>query len=203
MKIYSYVPTDYFGSNMYLIDFSGIGVLIDPSLSYDKLSDFLENNDIKLEYIFITHAHFDHFLMIDSWVLNTKAKVIIGKSDAAALSDSYYNCYKLFLGENGGYFGDFEAVSDGDIIKISNEAIEVIETPGHSKGSVSLKVGNNLFVGDLVFSGNSYGRCDLPGGDFEALRKSVERIKRLPDETVVYSGHGRNMSIKEIKTFYI
>jgi glyoxylase-like metal-dependent hydrolase (beta-lactamase superfamily II) len=201
MKVYTYIPQGYFGANMYLLNFSGKGVIIDPTVSFDRISEKLAKNGIEIAYILITHAHFDHFITIDDWVRNTKAKVCVGRLDAKALSDSRLNCYRMFFGEDKGYYGAYKAVSEGDTIDIDGNLIEVIETPGHTVGSVSFKIGDAVFVGDVVFAGNSIGRCDLPGGDLDTLIKSIRKIAALPENTKIYSGHGSTSYVKEIKTY--
>lgn len=203
MKVYTYIPQGYFGANMYLLNFSGKGVIIDPTVNYDKISDTLLKNKIEVTHILITHAHFDHFVMIDDWVQNTGAKVYVGCLDAKALANSYLNCYKMFFGIDKGYYGEYQAVSEGDVIDVNGNLIEVIETPGHTVGSVSFRVADSIFVGDVVFAGNSVGRCDLPGGDYQALVKSIKKIASLPEDTKIYSGHGSSSYIREIKTYLI
>ena len=86
-------------------------------------------------------------------------------------------------------------LADGQILDILGDKIKVIHTPGHTQGSMSYLVDNTLFSGDTLFK-NTYGRCDLPGGDFEQIKKSLtEKLFVLPDDVVVYSGHGEKTTI--------
>ena len=203
MRVTTFTPSEYFGANMYVIDCDGFGAVIDPSCDYLKVKDFLENNGIEIKYIILTHAHFDHILEIDSWKSNTPADVIVGVNEAAALRDSNLNCYKLFFNMDKIYDGPYVTVKDGDLLKLGQKNIRIIETPGHSAGSISLSIDKNLFVGDTVFAGNSVGRTDLPGGDMQKLYNPINIINSLPPETLIYPGHGPKTSVTEIKTNFI
>jgi len=91
-------------------------------------------------------------------------------------------------------------LKEGDVIKIGNSTLSVIETPGHTPGSVCFYDEKNkiLISGDTLFRG-SVGRTDLPGGDMNKLMNSLKKLMELPDETVVYSGHGPTTTIGEEK----
>ena len=157
--------------------------------------------DVKL--IILTHAHFDHIIEIDSWAGGTGAKVLVGRADAPMLSDSNLNCYKSFMGMDKGYSGPYFAVCEGNSFGLGTESVEILETPGHSPGSISILAKDKIFVGDTVFADGGVGRCDLPGGDFLRLRQSIKKLLLLPPKTKVYSGHGRETTIEEIKINFI
>ena len=105
----------------------------------------------------------------------------------------------LFTGLKNGYHGEYITASDGDVFGFGTEKITVFETPGHTVGGISLLSDKAVFVGDVVFEGDSYGRVDLPGADYESLKTSIEKIKSLPSNVLVYSGHGKEFKISEIK----
>ena len=203
MRVTTFSPSEYFGANMYIINFDGYGAVIDPSCNYLETKQFLDDNFITIKYIILTHAHFDHILEIDSWRNNTLADVIIGDREAHGLRDSRINCYKMFLNEDKTYDGPYVTVNDGDILNLGNGELRIMATPGHSAGSISLLADNNLFVGDTVFAGSSVGRVDLPGGNIRKLYESIDIIKSLPPETVIYPGHGPKTSVIEIKRNFI
>ena len=186
-----------FSANTYLISAEGEYAIIDPTAPYDE-----SLIDGKLKYILLTHAHFDHILEIDSWVNNTDAEVILSAYEADALSDPMRNCYKLYDGTDRGYFGERRGINEGDAIPLGDQTIELIHTPGHTIGSCCYKIGNDVFVGDTVFAGGGYGRFDLPTGNLTMLRDSIGKILALPDECILYPGHGENTTAKEYKSFY-
>ena len=201
MKIECFNPNVRFLSNMYLIYSGNEAAIIDPSLKYEQAKDLIEEAKLNIKYIFVTHAHFDHILEIDDWVEKTDAKVIVGYDDSSALSDPKLNCYWRFVRKENGYRGSFTTVDDGDKIFLSDEEIEIISTPGHTKGSITLKLDNSLFVGDLIFSEGNYGRYDLPGGDVYTLALSISKVCDMNDNFTVYPGHGRKTTIKEYKKY--
>ncbi len=200
MKIETFVPKYAFGSNMYIISSGDEYAVIDPSVNYNQVKDRLSGTP---KYIIITHAHFDHIGEIDSWVENTGATVICGIGDAPALVDSTLNCYMQFTGENRGYYGPYRAVREGDILTLGEERLRIIETPGHTRGSISILADGAVFVGDVVFLGGGYGRVDLPYGDFKVLISSIKKLKKLDGRVKVYSGHGAPTNVFEIQQNFI
>ena len=103
--------------------------------------------------------------------------------------------------------GDFDMpdryLEDGEVIKIGESTLEVISTPGHAMGSISLyaEIEGWVFTGDALFC-RSIGRTDLPGGNYEQLRTNIiERLFHLPDDTEVYSGHGESTTIFDERRF--
>ena len=99
-----------------------------------------------------------------------------------------------------GYKGEYTSVRDGDIIRFGNAELVAIETPGHSRGSISYLGEGALFSGDVLFAGGGFGRVDLPGGDFRILMQSIKRLLTYPDCTKVYCGHGEETTILQLKT---
>lgn len=203
MRVLKFTPTERFGSNMFVLISGSEAAVIDPSVEYSKVKKLAEIENLSFKYIILTHAHFDHMLEIDGWVANTSAEVIVGIGDAAALSDSYTNCYRLFSRLDSGYYGSYKAVKSGDALSLGDTKLTVIETPGHSRGSITISAGDKLFVGDTVFFGGSYGRTDLPGGDGAALFSSIKYICSLNGEKNVYCGHGPDTTLEEIKSNFI
>ncbi len=201
-KIYKLASKIPFASNCYLIEIAGEWAVVDPSVEYEEaLNKFpgLQNN---LKLILVTHAHFDHIYAIKEWARHASS-LIVGERDASALGDSYRNCYLGFLGIDDGYYGGYKSVADGDRLILGGEEIEVISTPGHTPGSVSYKIGNDLFVGDTLFAGGGYGRCDLPGGDGEELEKSLFKLFSKMLIGKFYPGHGPESTFEDAIKYFI
>lgn len=184
-----------YASNTYLLTVDGECAVIDPSAPFSEA----ELGGKKLKYILLTHGHFDHFLEIDSWVENTGATVVVSQKDRPALKDSHTNCYALFMYRDKGYYGDAKEVSEGDILTLGDEQIQVSEYPGHTVGSVVYTVGKHAFVGDIAFAGGGYGRFDLPGGDMHSLVRSLRRILSLEGDIRLYPGHGEGTTVNEYR----
>ncbi len=142
-------------------------------------------NNFELKYILLTHGHFDHIGGVG--VLYDKGvEVYIGEKELEFIKNPNLNL--------GSYFGErvkpFNAkgVKDGDILNLCGIEIEVIETPGHTQGSVTYKVQNSLFCGDVLFDG-SFGRVDFPTGDVKSLINSAKKLYKYKNCNL-YSGHG-------------
>ena len=100
-----------------------------------------------------------------------------------------------------GYFGITSCVKDKDELSLGNTSLKIHKSPGHTPGSIIIEEGNTLFVGDTVFANNGYGRCDLPGGNFEELKKSIKRISLFDSNTEIYPGHGEKTTVSKIIRF--
>ncbi len=200
MKIETFTQRRTPGANTYILTSADECVVIDPSVPYHEIKNSLT---ARVKYIIVTHAHFDHIYAIDSWVDNTSAEVLVGELDAPALADATLNCYLAFMGIDKGYYGPYNTVKNGDIITFGEEKLKIIETPGHSRGSISILAPSAVFVGDVVFSGGGYGRVDLPFSDFTALYASIKKLKKLDGSTTVYSGHGAPFNVFEIQQYFI
>ncbi len=201
LNIFCMTPRGYFGSNMYILESIGEFAVVDPSVEYQSAVKLYSEIEGKIKYILLTHCHFDHIVKIDSWA-QTGAEVIIGKEDRAGLADPYFNCYLGFLGLNEGYFGEARSVEDNQVLPLGGENIRVIACPGHTPGGVSYRIGDNIFVGDTVFAGGGYGRCDLPGSDIDVLEKSIIRLITKENDAVLYPGHGDKTTLQDfIKHF--
>ena len=194
-------PTVGYASNCYLISSGENYAVVDPSVSYEEASRQRYIKPSLVKYIIVTHAHFDHFLEIDSWVNATGAKVLVGEADRCALSDPVRNCYSMFLGTKGGYFGESMPLSDNSHIPLGDDFIKVISLPGHTPGGIGLYFNDTLIVGDTVFAAG-FGRYDLPGGDFDALKGSIKRVFSYPRDTLILPGHGVGAQISIINKHF-
>lgn len=92
-------------------------------------------------------------------------------------------------------------LKDDEMVNIGDIELNVIATPGHSKGSICLFGGGNLFSGDTLFAG-TYGRTDIPGGSEQEILESIEKLMKLPDDTIVYPGHGSPTTIGDERSLY-
>ncbi|MGI6648019.1 MAG: MBL fold metallo-hydrolase [Bacillota bacterium] len=184
------------GTNCYIVgcEESREAAVIDPGGDALKILKFLERNNLKLTHIINTHGHIDHIGGNRTLKEQTQAELIIHEEDASMLTSAGRNL-SLFSGMVMSGPAADRTVKEGDKIKVGNTVVlEVIHTPGHTPGGISLKLevdGKNiLFVGDTLFNG-SIGRTDFPGGSYRQLIESIQqKIMVFPDETEVYPGHG-------------
>lgn len=158
------------------------GVLIDAGVNPLVLKPY--SSDIEL--IVLTHCHYDHTAYILEIARLCDAEVAIHRSDAPSLRNGISSLAMVF--------GSNPPMREADLLLEEGDEVhgfEVIHTPGHTPGSICLfrSDGRYLFSGDTVFTDGAFGRCDLPGGDFHALKRSLERLSRLEVEGL-YPGHG-------------
>lgn len=146
---------------------------------------------ITLKYIFLTHGHFDHVAGIRP---NPDLKVYMHKNDLNWLNN--VNLYMPMMGMPEITIPKIDVfVEDNDIIKFGNTEIKVLHTPGHTQGGVCYYADGKLFSGDTIFR-ESVGRCDLEGGNFDQIVESIKtKIYTLPDDTVIYPGHGKPTTV--------
>ncbi len=178
----------YMGVNSYILfdKNSHKAALFDAPAEAERILKFLAENGLELEYIFLTHGHFDHIGALSELKTKTGAKIVIHKDEEKYLNDSALNLTFEPLPE---VYADV-LVNGEDIMEFCDTKIRIIHTPGHTVGGVCYYFDNILISGDTLFQG-SIGRFDFPLGDFATEIKSIkEKILALPDETQVYPGHG-------------
>ncbi len=191
------IPAGMNQTNCYIVgcEETKQGAVIDPGGEGKRLVREIERSGLDVRYVLITHAHFDHIGGIADVVEATGAKLAIHPNERPLL-------------ENGGGASMWGlkvtpspppdvALSDGQIIEVGQLTFEVLLTPGHSPGGVSFyeAEGGMAFVGDVLFS-NGIGRTDLHGGDWETLMRSIKEVLfALPEETVIYPGHGPKTTV--------
>ena len=165
-------------------------VVIDPGGEAKRILAGLQKHGLKLKYIINTHGHFDHVGANKALKDLTGAPIFIHREDAPMLS---HGAGMWGMGSQTSKADQF--IKDGDRIAFGQITLEVIHTPGHSPGGISLYTPKVLFVGDTLFAG-SIGRTDFPGGDYDLLISCVrKRLFVLGDEVKVYPGHGPDTTI--------
>ena len=174
---------------------SGEAAVIDPGGGLGEILAELSSRALKLKYIILTHGHFDHTLCTASLKLATGAQVCMHRGDMHLKDDPCENATRFVGVENIKPFRVDVFLEDGSELKLGNEFISVLHTPGHTPGEISLYIPGSLFCGDTVLRGTT-GRLDLPGADAALAAASVrEKILTLPGETVIYCGHGENSCV--------
>lgn len=170
-------------------------VVVDPSVDYDGVINFIKKNNLVCRGVLLTHAHFDHMRGVDRTCKQLNAKLYVGFDDIPALTNARLNgpC----MDGCGVVISTIpESICDNQILHLLDEDIKVIYTPYHTVGSVSyyLEKSGMVFTGDSLFK-MSVGRDDFPTSKHSLQRDSISKLMRLPDNVKVYPGHGRFTSI--------
>ncbi len=188
MKI-KVMPLGMIGTNCYIFWEEGDNRcgIVDPGDNGEQVAAYLQGQGLEPQAILLTHSHFDHILGIpglrEHWpelpiychsadVDNTQKTVRMFGSTFPAVSS----------------FGNIRCYQQGDKVTVGPITLEVLETPGHTPGSVTLKGENVLFTGDTLFRG-SIGRTDLEGGSYEQIMNSLRKLAALPGDYQVCPGH--------------
>jgi hydroxyacylglutathione hydrolase len=196
--IHEVLPVGMLGCNCSVIgdEISREAIVIDPGDDVSKIVEILERNRLTVKMIVITHAHIDHIGGAAKLRAQTGAPVYMHEADKM-LSDRL-DVQAMWLGvETPKDPGIDKPAREGDVIRAGSIEAHVLHTPGHTPGSISLylPLENKLIAGDTLFEG-SIGRTDLPGGDTEQISRSIRgKLYTLPEETIVFPGHGATTSI--------
>lgn len=164
------------GTNCYIItgDEAGEALVIDPGDDALDIIDALNEDNLEVSAIVLTHGHFDHIQAAGDIKKSKGGRIFAHPADQVPGTD--------------------EPLAEGDELTAGGAVLRVILTPGHSRGSCSLIGDGAVFCGDLLFR-DSVGRTDFEGGSMAELLRSLDKLKELPDETVVFPGHGPETTI--------
>ncbi len=185
-----------FGTNTYIVwdEETKEAMIIDPAAPSHEIIELIEGKDLIPKFLVNTHGHGDHIAGNGMIKGHFDLRFIIHQKDSEMLKDAAKNL-SLYWNQN--------VISPDADVKLTKEfsfelgskMVQVIPTPGHSNGGICLLVDGLLFSGDTLFA-ESIGRTDLPGGDYDTLIASIkEKLFILPEETVVYPGHGPKTTI--------
>lgn len=194
-----------FSENTFIVESDSNCIIVDPGCyepdEYDTLKKYISENNLAPQSIINTHCHIDHVLGVDQLKDYYNIPFYIGKNELQVLKSG-----KLIAPVYG--FNQFREpeydglLSEGEEIKLGNSTLKVLEVPGHSPGHIALyQAESKICIGGDVLFLNSIGRTDLPGGDYDTLITSIrEKLFVLPEDVVVYPGHGPETTILEEKT---
>lgn len=182
------------GTNCYIVsDDNKNTAIVDCTGAIAPYVEYIEENNLNVSHILLTHGHFDHIGCVTAMKEKYGCKIVVADLEKEFLTDTKLNC--AFMGGSSVTAPDADIlVKDGDEISVGDMVFKVVETPGHTVGSVCFLVGDSMFSGDTLFQG-SCGRTDLPTGDWDTIVESLKKLKELEGDFTVYSGHGATTTL--------
>jgi len=199
--IHEVLPVGMLACNCSIVgdEATGEAVVIDPGDEVERVQEILTRHGLKVKYIVATHAHIDHVAGIEKLQRASGAAVLMHEGDLPLYQNLTVQAAWLGVRPPGMVEVD-QFLREGDALRWGSLQLEVLHTPGHSPGSLSLHLPGEhrrIFSGDTLFQG-SIGRTDLWGGSFDQILRSIqESLLRFPDETPVFPGHGLATTIGE------
>lgn len=182
------------GVNGYVVSTEdGSACVIDCDGSPKAMFDYIEEKGLDISHLLLTHGHGDHIGAVAEIKAKYDCEVVACQKEEELLLDPRMNFSSMM-----GCATTVEAdtfVSEGDTVAVGSMEFQVIETPGHTAGSVCFLVQDNMFTGDTLFEG-SCGRTDLPTGDTATIMQSLKRLRDIDGNYVVYPGHGPYTSLE-------
>ena len=166
--------------------------VIDPGAEANTIMRYLEENRLKCRCILLTHGHFDHTGAVEDIRKETDAQVYMSAGDVRRKITEIG--YKYAPPKGTDFF------VEGDTVQVGSLVFEVIETPGHSQGSVCFRCGDALFTGDTLFR-DSCGRTDLPASNPNDMLRSLRKLAELPGDYEVYPGHMEDTTLERERRF--
>jgi glyoxylase-like metal-dependent hydrolase (beta-lactamase superfamily II) len=203
--IHEILPVGMLACNCSMVgdEATGEAVVIDPGDDIERVQEILARHGLRARYIVATHAHIDHVAGIEKLQRASGAAVLLHEGDLPLYQNLAMQAAWLGVRPPGTVEVD-QFLREGDALRWGSLQLEVLHTPGHSPGSLSLHLTGEhgrIFSGDTLFQG-SIGRTDLWGGSFDQILCSIQNtLLRLPDDTPVFPGHGPATTIGEEREY--
>jgi glyoxylase-like metal-dependent hydrolase (beta-lactamase superfamily II) len=203
--IHEILPVGMLACNCSIVgdEATGEAVVIDPGDDVERVQEILAQRKLRAKYIVATHAHIDHVGGIEKLKRATGAAVLMHEADLPLYQNLAMQAAWLGVVPPGVIDVD-QFLREGNTLRWGSLTLEVLHTPGHSPGSLSLHLQGQhprIFSGDTLFQG-SIGRTDLWGGSFDQILRSIQNtLLRFPDDTPVFPGHGPTTTIGEEREY--
>lgn len=189
-------------TNCYILQTGKSFAVIDPGALSPSLTDYLNNISLTCSYIILTHNHYDHIGAVSAVKeMFSSARIVMHDQDYIHLDNPLYTGEILFGQPVKKFDIDIVITSEREVLMMEDKSnhqvkLELIHTPGHTGGGITVRAGSNLFTGDTLFK-QGIGRCDLPSGDIAKLCHSIKKYYSWGVNYQVFPGHGPNTSLDQ------
>lgn len=194
-------PVTMLGTNCsYIVDeATGKSAVTDPGEKSEKLIEQIKKDSGKLEYVLLTHCHYDHICFAKQLADMFGAKIVTGRANNELLTNPEFTRTEFHNIPFTPFTADI-LLDDGDRFSLGKTEFTYLTTPGHTSGCGVFLADSVMFAGDTLFR-ESYGRTDLPTGDEEQMIKSLKKLKDLEGDYQVIPGHGELTTLEHERRF--
>jgi len=185
----------FFSVNCYIVHLDGSCIIIDPGADADAIKKHIADNRLKPSMVINTHGHYDHIGAVPHIVNQYGINFYIHPLEQDTVTNPEINLSSAFGGKvfSISRYTLIDEKTGSDLRKMG---LDIIHTPGHTPGSITIHAGGCLFCGDLIFKG-AMGRTDLPGGDLREIKNSLRKIRKMDKNLVIYPGHGQKTVLED------
>ncbi len=183
----------FFSVNCYVITEKDICFIIDPGGDFNIIKSYLDSKDLIPQFILNTHGHYDHIGAVPELMDSYNINFYIHKNEEQIIIDPEKNM-SSFFGGNALSLKTHNLLDTSFIDMLQKKGVETMLFPGHTPGSIAIKMKDSIFTGDLLFK-QGIGRTDLPGGNTADILRSLKNIKKLDPGLNVYPGHGEDSTL--------
>ena len=182
------VPVGFLSTNCYIVHDGKAAVVIDPGADAERILNTADSLGVEIKYIFLTHAHFDHVLAVHDILKKTGALLVANIAERERLRDPGLSGQNMLRRrEFVSLYPDIE-IGESGTLKTGELTFGFLRTPGHTEGSMCIFCEDTVFSGDTLFAGTC-GRCDLQGGDYAEMLRSLKKLYELEGDYKVLPGH--------------
>lgn len=178
----------FLNTNCYIAYSGKNAVVIDPGADAESILGAADELGVEIKYIFLTHAHFDHVLAVDEITKRTGAKLVANAGERERMTSAEVSGQSVLKRRTFVPLKSDVEPNDGDSIDVGDMHFEFVLTPGHTEGSMCIICEDTMFSGDTLFLGTC-GRCDLAGGDYSEMLRSLKKLCELSGDYKVLPGH--------------
>ena len=182
-----------FAVNCYVVTTEETSFIIDPGADFSIIDDFLKSEQISPEFILNTHGHGDHIGAAQEITEAYGIPFYIHSEEESIIKDPDRNM-SSFFGGNAISLKTYKLIDDTNLDFFKQKGLEIFNFPGHTPGSIAIKIQDYLFTGDFLFNGG-IGRTDLPGGSSKKMLESLRKIKNFNRDLAIFPGHGGNSTL--------
>lgn len=188
------IPQGLMGSVSYVVLCKGEGFVIDPGSRFKKIWSVIEKSGVRIKYIIITHGHIDHMLSMEELKQATGAKIVMHEYDKWAMTKQVFK-ESFFIKYRQTYSAvDFD-LQDGDSLEVGGQNLQIIHTPGHTRGSICVRMNQTLFSGDMLFQDNDPFVDPQRGSSYDLAQSYTKVYDCMGGNFMVYPGHGKPVFI--------